>query len=45
MIPYEKRHFDKFGDDGKFMDTKDNCSFYTLYVCWKIGVPQDVIFI
>ena len=45
IIPYKKRNFDKLGDDGKFVDTKGNCSFYTLYVCYKIGLEKDVIFI
>ena len=30
IIPYKHRQFDKLGDDGKFVDRKDNGSFYTL---------------
>ena len=45
IIPYTKRQFDKLGDDGNFVDRKDNCSFYTLYICWKMDLPRDVIFI
>ena len=41
IIPYKKRQFDKIGKEKQ----KDNCSFYTLYVCWKIGLSKDVILI
>jgi len=45
IIPYKKRQFDKLGTDGKFVDMKDGCSFYTLYVCYKMKLEKDVIFI
>ena len=45
IIPATKRHFDKLGGDGEFVKMKDNCSFYTLYVCWKMDLERDVIFI
>jgi len=46
IIPYKKINFDKLGDDGEMVDNqKDNCSFYTLYVCWKMNFARDVIFI
>ena len=45
IIPCKKRQFDQLGDDGQFVKRKDNCSFYTLYICWKMGFDQDVYFI
>jgi len=49
IIPYKKRQFDKLGTDGKFVDMKDGCSFYTLYVTkfvrYKMKLEKDVIFI
>jgi len=45
IIPATKRHFDKLGNDGEFVKMKDNCSFYTLYVCWQMNLEKDVIFI
>jgi len=44
IIPSTKRHFDKYVD-GKRVEQKDNCSFYTLYICWQIGLEHDVNFI
>ena len=41
IIPYQKRQFDKPGLEKQ----KNNCSFYTLYVCWKINLEKDVILI
>ena len=41
IIPFRKRQFDKLGVNKQ----KDNCSFYTLYICWRIGLPKDVILI
>ena len=44
IIPYKKRQFDKIGKNPG-LKQKDNCSFYTLYVCWKIELPKDIYFI
>ena len=44
IIPSTKRNFDKCVN-GEMVKMKDNCSFYTCYVCWKIDLPRDVIFI
>lgn len=41
IIPYRKRQFDKVGLERQ----KNNCSFYTLYICWKMELEKDVIFI
>ena len=34
IIPFRKRQFDKIGLDKQ----KNNCSFYTLYICWKMDL-------
>jgi len=44
IIPSTKRHFDKYVDGVK-VDGPDNCSFYTLYICYKAGLEQDINFI
>ena len=41
IIPHKKRQFDKVG----LKNQKDNCSFYTIYICWKVGLKEDIIFI
>ena len=41
IIPYRKRQF----YSPKKPLKKDGCSFYTLYICWKIGLEKDVILI
>ena len=44
IIPYKKNEFDKYVE-GKIQHKKDNCSFYTLYICWKMKLPRDIILI
>jgi len=44
IIPKTKREFDKYVD-GEKVEQKDNCSFYTLYICWQIELDRDVILI
>jgi hypothetical protein len=44
IIPSTKRHFDRYVD-GMKVEQKDNTSFYTLYICWQIGLDQDINFI
>jgi hypothetical protein len=44
IIPSTKRHFDKYADGVK-IEQKDNCSFYTLYICFKANLENDVNFI
>ena len=44
IIPSSKRQFDKYVD-GKKIEGPDNCSFYTLYICYKAGLDHDVNFI
>jgi hypothetical protein len=44
IIPSSKRQFDKYVDGVK-VDGPDNCSFYTLYICYKAGLDNDVNFI
>jgi hypothetical protein len=44
IIKSSKIHFDKFVD-GKKVDMKDNTSFYSLYLCWQIGLDHDINFI
>ena len=44
IIPYKKNNFDKLVN-GEIQKGKDNCSFYTLYITWQIGLEKDVIFI
>jgi hypothetical protein len=41
IIPYKKRQF--YSENKKLK--KGGCSFYTLYICYKIGLSKDVIFI
>ena len=43
IFPYKKRQFDKQGlKPGEKQN--DNCSFYTLYICWKVGMKNDITF-
>ena len=44
IIPSTKRNFDKYVDGVK-VDGPSNCSFYTLYICYKAGLDNDVNFI
>ena len=44
IIPKLKRQFDNYVDGVK-VDGPDNCSFYTLYICYKAGLDNDVNFI
>jgi hypothetical protein len=39
-----KNHYDKYVD-GKFVEMKDNTSFYSMYLCWQIGMEFDINFI
>jgi hypothetical protein len=41
IIPFKKRQFDKINTKKQ----KDGCSFYTLYVCWKVGLEKNIFFI
>ena len=44
IIPFKKRQFDKL-ENGRIIHQKDNCSFYTLYICWKMNLKQSIILI
>jgi hypothetical protein len=44
IIPSTKRNFDKYVDGVK-VDGPSNCSFYTLYICFKAGLDHDLNFI
>jgi len=44
IIPSKKRNFDEYVDGVK-IEQPDNCSFYTLYICYKAGLDHDVNFI
>ena len=44
IIPSTKRQFDKYVD-GEKVEQKDNCSFYTLYICFKANLDHDINFI
>ena len=37
-------HYDKYVD-GKEKKMKDNTSFYSLYLCWQIGLEFDINFV
>ena len=41
IIPFRKRQFDKVGLEKQ----KNNCSFYTLYICYKMGLEKDITLI
>ena len=41
IIPYKKRQFYSEKRELK----KGGCSFYTLYICYKIDLPKDVVLI
>jgi len=50
IIPYKKRQFTKVErtPDNQFItieSPKTGCAFYTLYVCWKVNLDRDIIFI
>jgi hypothetical protein len=43
IFPYRKRQFDKMGlKPGEKQN--DNCSFYTVYICWKVKMNKNIIF-
>jgi len=44
IIPSTKRNFDKYVD-GKKIEGPSNCSFYTLYICFKANLDHDINFI
>ena len=44
IIKSTKIHYDRYVD-GKFVDIKDNTSFYSLYLCWQIGLDKSINFI
>ena len=41
IIPFKKRQFDKVD----LQKQKNRCSFYTLYVCWRVGLTKPIFFI
>ena len=45
IIPKQKINFDKCVDGVIDEKQKSNCSFYTLFICWKMELRRDVIFI
>jgi len=44
IIKSTKNHYDKYVDQKK-VDMVSNCSFYSLYLCWQIGLDQRINFI
>jgi hypothetical protein len=44
IIKSTKIHYDKYVD-GKFVEMKDNTSFYSLYLCWQQQLEFDINFI
>lgn len=36
IYPTTKLHFDKYDEDGELIEKKDNTSFYSCYVCYKV---------
>ena len=44
IIKSTKIHYDKYVDRKK-VDMVLNCSFYSLYLCWQIGLDQRINFI
>jgi len=44
IIKSTKIHYDKYVDK-KRVDMKDNTSFYSLYLCWQIGLDKSINFI
>jgi len=44
IIKSSQIHFDKFVNGTK-VEMKDNTSFYSLYLCWQIGLEHDINFI
>lgn len=45
IFPKTKINFDKCVDGVIDEKQKDNVSFYTCFICWKIGLTKDVVFI
>ena len=43
IFPDTKIQFYKL--HGKEKDSPNNCSFYSIYVCYKMSLPKDVIFL
>ena len=44
ITPYGKIHFEKLMEDGT-TELKKNCSFYCVYVCYKMNIPQENLFL
>jgi len=44
IIKSSKIHYDKYVNE-KEIEMKDNTSFYSMYLCWQIGLEHDINFI
>jgi len=44
IIPRKRIQFDKMVD-GEMVEGKKACNFDCFYYCWKIGLPQDIIWL
>jgi len=44
VVPRGKIHFYKLLDDGS-TELKNNCSFYCVYVCYKMNITNDKLFL
>lgn len=44
ITPRGKIHFEKLMDNGE-TELKKNCSFYCVYVCYKMNIPNDKLYL
>lgn len=44
VIPRKRIQFDKL-ENGELVEGKKACNFDTFYYCWKIDLPQDIVWL
>lgn len=45
IIPRKRIHFEKLIDGQKIEKWKNQCNFDCFYYCWKINLPQDIVWL
>jgi hypothetical protein len=43
-MPNDKIHFYQLGKNNELIE-RNNCSFYTCFICYKMNYDKDLIFI
>ena len=44
IIPLKRIHFKKM-ENGSIVETKNSCNFDCFYYCYKIGLPNDIVWL